>query len=141
PGLGAAAVPAPAAVAAPPRLQVAVVRRLHVRDVQEAVAAHAEIDERRLDARLDVNDPALVDVADVALVTGPFDVQLLKDTVLEDGDAALLGLHHVDQHFLLHAVPFWLGAGFKSRSSSVPGPAAWGGARVWPRPPSGAAAL
>src|SRR5262249_19780121 len=87
--------------------QVAVVRRLDVGDVQEAVAADAEVHERRLDARLDVDDAALVDVADVALVAGALDVQLLQDAVLQDGDAALLRLQHVDEHFLLHGVPFW----------------------------------
>ena len=89
--------------------QVAVVRRLDVGDVQEAVAADAEIDERRLDARLDVDDAALVDVADVALVAGPLDVQLFQHAVLDDGDAALLGLQDVDEHFLLHAFPLFGG--------------------------------
>src|SRR3712207_7615150 len=37
-----------------------------VADVQEPVAPQAEVDERRLDAGLDVGDPPLVDVADVA---------------------------------------------------------------------------
>src|SRR5205085_5447841 len=99
----AAAVAAGALAAA--ALQVPVVGRLHVGDVQEAVAAHAEIDERRLDARLDVDDAALVDVADVALGAGPLHVELFQHAVLHDGDAALLGLQDVDQHFLFHAVP------------------------------------
>ena len=86
--------------------QVAVVGRLDVGDVQEAIAADAEIDERRLDARLDVDDAALVDVADVAFVAGALDVQFFEDAVLEDGDAAFLGLQHVDEHFFLHAIPF-----------------------------------
>src|SRR5262249_20251839 len=73
-------------------LPVAVVGRLHVGDVQEPVPTDAEIDERRLDARLDVDDAALVDVADVTLVAGPLDVQLFQDAVFQDGDAALLGL-------------------------------------------------
>src|SRR5260221_368354 len=57
---------APASVAVAAALvQVLVVGRVHVGDVQEAVAADAEIDERGLDTRLDVDDPALVNVADV----------------------------------------------------------------------------
>jgi hypothetical protein len=85
------------------RLVPMIVLRLDVRDVQEAVAADGEIDERRLDRRLEVNDLALVDVTGVTLVTRALDVQLLKHAVLDDGDAALLGLEHVDQHFFLHA--------------------------------------
>src|SRR5262249_39082336 len=110
PPAAAPAVAAPVAAVAPlaavpaPLFEVPVVGRLDVGDVQEAIAAHAEIDERRLDARLDVDNAALVDVADVALVAGPLDVQLLQDAVLDDGDAALLGLEHVDQHFFLHEV-------------------------------------
>src|SRR5262249_40507777 len=86
-------------------LQVLVVGGLDVGDVEEAVAADAEVHERRLDARLDVDDPPLVDVPDVALVAGALDVQLFEDAVLQDGDAALLGLEDVDEHFLFHAVP------------------------------------
>src|SRR5205085_361920 len=107
----AAAVAAGALAAA--ALQVPVVRRLHVRDVQEAVAADAEVHERRLDARLDVDDAALVDVAHVALVAGPLHVQLFQDAVFDDGDAALLRLEDVNQHLFLHVYPLWLqdGAG------------------------------
>ena len=90
----AAAIAAVAASAATRRsaFEVAGSRRLDVGDVQEAVAADAEIDERRLDARLDVDDAALVDVADVALVAGALDVQFFEHAVLEDGDAAFLRL-------------------------------------------------
>ena len=83
-----------------------VVGRLHIGNVQETIAADAEIDEGGLDAGLDVDDAALVDVADVAFVTGALDVQLFEDAVLQDGDAAFLGLQHVDEHFFLHAFPF-----------------------------------
>ena len=75
-GTAAIAVgPAPAAamVAALP-FQVAVIGRLDVRDVQEAVAADAEIDECGLNAWLDVDDATLVDVADVALLARALDV-------------------------------------------------------------------
>src|SRR5262249_21237090 len=94
-------VTVPVAVAAA-GVQGPPVGRLHVADVQKAVAADAEIDERRLDGRLDVDDAALVDVADVALVAGALDVQLFEHAVLEDGDAALLRLEDVDEHFFLH---------------------------------------
>ena len=83
-----------------------VVLGLDVGDVEEAVAADREVDERGLDRRLEVDDLALVDVPGVALVAGPFDVQLLEDAVFDDGDPAFLGLEHVDQHFFLHAGVF-----------------------------------
>src|SRR6185369_15991464 len=92
------AAPAALVVAAslgPRSLQVAVVGRLDVRDVQEAVAADAEIDEGRLNARLNVDDATLVDAADVALVARPLDVKLFQHAVLEDGNAALLRLEDV----------------------------------------------
>src|SRR5262249_11341202 len=92
----AGAVPVATAVEAvavvPTLLQVPVISRLDVGDVEETVAAHAEIDKGRLNARLDVDDAPLVDVADVAFVTGPFHVQLFQDAVFDNGDAALLGL-------------------------------------------------
>ena len=72
--------------------------RLQVGDVQEAVLGQAEVDERRLDARLDVGHAALVDVADVRLGAGPLDEQLLEPVLVQDGDAALLALGDVDQH-------------------------------------------
>src|SRR5262245_45431066 len=45
--------------------EMPVIGRLDIADVQEAVAADAEINEGGLNARLDVDDAALVDVADV----------------------------------------------------------------------------
>jgi hypothetical protein len=82
----------------------AIVLWLDVGDVEEAVAADREVDERGLDGRLEVDDFPFVNVPGVALVAGPLDVKLLQDAVLDDGDSALLGLEHVDQHFFLHAV-------------------------------------
>src|SRR5262249_10242062 len=85
----------PLALAKP--LQVAIVFRIDVRDVQKSVAPHAEIHERRLDARLDIHDPADVDVTDVAFLAGALDVQLFQDIVFEDGDPAFFRLEYIDQ--------------------------------------------
>ena len=71
---------------------LAEVLRLDVADVQEAVAAHAEIDKRRLDARLQVDHDSLVDVPYVIVLAGPFDVQLFEDSVLNDRDPAFFRL-------------------------------------------------
>ncbi len=85
---------------------LAEVLRLDVADVQEAVAADAEIDEGGLDAGLQVDDAALVDVADVVVLAGALDVELFQHAVLDDRDPALFRLRHVDEHFLLHASSF-----------------------------------
>lgn len=79
-----------------------VVLVLHVTDVQEPVSPHAEIDEHRLDARLDVDDASLVDIADEVLEAVPLDVQLFEGTVLDNGDPTLLRLEDVDQHLFFH---------------------------------------
>jgi hypothetical protein len=79
------------------------VHRVDVGDVEEAVAADAEVDERRLDRRLDVDDLALIDVADVPFVGVAFDVEFFQHAVFEDRDARFLRLQDVDEHFFLHA--------------------------------------
>ncbi|MFO0964996.1 MAG: hypothetical protein U0793_05315 [Gemmataceae bacterium] len=100
-------------------LQVAVIGRLDVGDVQETVAADAEIDEGGLNAGLDVDDAALVDVPDIAFVAGALDVKLFEDAVLQDGDAYLLGLENVDEHFLFHCWSFPCGARRQSGAAGV----------------------
>ena len=82
------------------------VLRLDIRDMQEPIAADRKVDKRGLDRRFEVDDPALVDVARIALVACSLNVKLFKDAVLDDRDPAFLGLEHVDQHFFLHAVSF-----------------------------------
>ena len=82
---------------------LAKILRLDVADVQKAVAADAEIDERGLDARLQVDDFALVDVADVIVLAGALDVELFQRSIFNDRDPAFFRLRDVDQHFLLHS--------------------------------------
>ena len=81
---------------------LAKVLRLDVADVQKPVAADAKIDERRLDARLQVDDPPLVDVADESLLAGPLNVEFFEQVVFEDRNPAFFRLRHVDQHFAFH---------------------------------------
>ncbi len=108
---------------------------LHIRHVEEPVASDGEIDEGGLNRRLEVDDFALVDVTGVTLVAGSFDVQLLEGAILDDGDAAFLGLEHIDQHFFLHAGSFRdfrrrMGVGLRSmRIVSLSGPFGNGSAR------------
>jgi hypothetical protein len=56
---------------------LAIVLRLDVADVQEAVATDAEINEGRLDGRLHVDYAAFVDIADVVIGARPLDVERL----------------------------------------------------------------
>ena len=88
---------------------MAEVLRLDVADVQEAVASHAEIDERRLDARLQVDDDAFVNVSYVIVLSSPFYIQFFEGSVFNDGDPAFFRLRDVDQHFLFHLVAFLFG--------------------------------
>jgi hypothetical protein len=108
-----AAIPIPIALPRPrfgfllQRRMAVVILGLDVRNVEKAIAADREVDEGRLDGRLDVDDLALVNVARIALVAGAFHIQLLENTVLHNGNAAFFGLEHIDQHFFLHAVSFY----------------------------------
>ena len=74
------------------------VLRVEVGDVEEAVLALAEVDERRLDGGLDVHHASLVDVADVGRGVLALGEDLLEAPVLEERDAALLARVVVDHH-------------------------------------------
>ena len=79
-----------------------VVNGIDVRHVQEAVSADAEIDEGRLNARLDVDDPPLINVVHITFLARSFDIKFFESSVFHNGDAAFLRLEDVDEHFLLH---------------------------------------
>jgi hypothetical protein len=76
--------------------QMLIINRVHIRDVQEAVATDPEVDERGLNARFDVDDSAFVDVVDVAFLAGPLEVKFFEHAVFQYGDTALLRLEDVD---------------------------------------------
>ena len=99
-----------------------------VADVQEPVAADAEIDKGRLDAGLQIDDDSLVDVSDVVVLPGSFDVQLLEDSILNNRDPAFFRLRDVDQHFLFHAATFLFG-----NTDQYAVDASFGGGAVWKR--------
>ena len=77
--------------------------RQQVGDVQEAVAAQAKVDERRLNRRLDVHHLALVDVIDVGGGAGSLHVKFFEHSVFHEGDSAFFALGDVNQHFLCHS--------------------------------------
>jgi hypothetical protein len=54
-----------------------------LRHVEEGVLFEADVDERRLQARVDVLDAALVDVADQRLVAGALDVEVFEPPAAE----------------------------------------------------------
>ena len=77
------------------------VLRVEVGDVEEAVRAFAEVDERGLDRGLDIDDARLVDRADIRGGRGALAVELRKFALLEDRDAHLIAGNIVDDHELL----------------------------------------
>ena len=74
------------------------IARMQIADVQESVVAHAEIDERRLDRGLHVDDFSDVDVADAALRRELLTCELFEPAVFHDRDPAFLAGYVVDQH-------------------------------------------
>ena len=76
----------------------ATVGRQHVADMQEAVDATAKADKRRADARLDVDNFALIDVTEIGLPVRQLDVQLLQHAILDHCNPALLRIQGVHQH-------------------------------------------
>ncbi len=91
-------------------LPSAEISRHQVGDVEEPVAAQAEIDERGLDGGFDVGDAALVDVADVAGGAGALHVEFFKASVFDEGDSAFFALGDVDEHFFCHGWSFYIRA-------------------------------
>ena len=85
------------------------VLRVQIADVQEAVLAFAEVDERRLDGGFHVHDAALIDVADVGGGVLALGKDLLEASIFKDGDAAFFPRDVVD-HDQLAA----LGTGWRS---------------------------
>jgi len=87
---------------------LAEVLRLDIADMEEAVAADAEIDEGGLDARLQIDDASFIDVADVRFLAGAFDIELFEESIFNDRDPAFLRLRDIDEHFAFHACVFFL---------------------------------
>ena len=77
-----------------------VVLGIDIGNVQEAIAAYAEIDEGCLDARLNIDNFTTVNVADEALLLLSFDVEFFEHAIFEDSNAHLFVRHGIDQHFL-----------------------------------------
>ena len=75
--------------------------RRHVPVMEEGVLLQSDVDERGLQVVFEVLDAALEDAADEAFLLRMLDHELLKATVLHDGDARL-ELFDVDDDLALH---------------------------------------
>src|SRR5262249_34877422 len=75
---------------------LAKILRLDVADVQKPITPDAEINKRRLDARLQVYDPALVDVSDIIALAAALQIKLFQLSVFNNRNPALLRLCDVD---------------------------------------------
>jgi hypothetical protein len=82
---------------------LAIILGLDVADMQKTIASDAEIDECGLNARLQIDDFALVDISYLVVLAGSFDIKFFQRSVFNDRDAAFLRLRDIDQHFLLHS--------------------------------------
>ena len=69
---------------------------------QEAVPVAAVIHERRLQARLDFDDDAVVDVALDLFLAGRLDGEFFQNPIFDDGDAAFFLVRDVNEHPFLH---------------------------------------
>jgi hypothetical protein len=49
-----------------------------IADMEKAIAADAEIDEGGLNARFQIDNPTFVDVADVIVLAGPFNIKFFE---------------------------------------------------------------
>jgi hypothetical protein len=87
--------------------------------MQKTIASNTEIHKRRLDTRLDVDNPAFVNVSNVVLEAVSLDIEFLQNSIFKNRDPAFFRLERVDQHFLLHASPF-IGKVRRRRLSSFP---------------------
>lgn len=67
--------------------------------MNKAVAPDADVNKGCLDSGLDVDNPSLVDIAEVFLFGCAFVIQLVEAAIFENTDADFCGLDRVDQDF------------------------------------------
>src|SRR5262245_57709103 len=83
-----------------------VIGRINIRNVQETVSTDSKVNKGGLNAGFDIDDSSLVDIADVAFLTGSFDIEFFEQAVFNNRDPTFLRLEDVDQHFFLHRFLF-----------------------------------
>ena len=89
--------------------------RMQIRDVQEAVGAFAEVDERRLNGGLNIDHPRLVDRTDIGGGGASLAVELRELAAFENGDANLVARSVVDDDQLLGLLAVMRFDGFVAR--------------------------
>jgi len=65
--------------------------------VQKSVTANTDINEGRLDGRLYIDNPALVDIAQVFLFRRTLVIELVQPAILKNPNTDLLRLDRIDQ--------------------------------------------
>jgi len=70
--------------------------------VEESISANRKVNEGGLDGWFEVYNSAFVNIPCVGLVTGTFNVKFFQNAIFNDGDSALLGLEHIDEHLFFH---------------------------------------
>src|SRR6266487_5204896 len=70
---------------------------------EETSSLAAIIDEGRLQASLDLDDAAFVDITFVLLLVGGFDVELFENPIRHNCHAVLFGVLRIDKHFPDHS--------------------------------------
>ena len=65
--------------------------------MQKSVTANTDINEGRLDGRLDIDNPALVDIAQVFLFRCTLVIELVQPAILKNPNTDLLRLDRIDQ--------------------------------------------
>ena len=70
--------------------------------MKKAVAFFPDLYESGLDARFDVDHPALVNISVSRGDRIPFEIKLFEESVFDDGHPGLTRLGHIDQYFFGH---------------------------------------
>ena len=83
-----------------------VVLILNIANVKEPVTANTEVNKSGLNTGLNVDDLALVNIANKIFGTTSLDVEFFQNPVLNDRNPAFFRLQHVDQHFFFHNSAF-----------------------------------
>ena len=76
--------------------------------MKKTIASYTEVNEGGLNAGFDIDNLTFVNIANPVVLTGPFRVQLFKNSVLQQCDSAFLHLGDIDEHFLFHRLRWFL---------------------------------
>ena len=69
---------------------------LDVADMQKSISANTKVHEDGLDAGLKIYDFPFVNIADVVVLAGSFDIEFFKSAIFDDCNAAFFRLRRID---------------------------------------------